>query len=71
MFTHSMHRLSFVLYCRMMILRIARIYNGWTDDDDIPVVSKNLLLKYSEFFNILSNYLPASVILYSIAAASS
>lgn len=71
MFTHSMRRLSFVLYCRMMILRITGIYNGWMDDDDIPVVSKNLLLKYSEFFNILSNYLPASVILYSIAAASS
>lgn len=71
MFTHSMRRLSFVLYCRMMILRITGIYNGWMDDDDIPVVSKNLLLKYSEFFNILSNYLPASVILYSIAAAAS
>lgn len=45
--------------------------DGWMDDDDIPVVSKNLHLKYSEFFNILSNYLSASVILYSIAAASS
>lgn len=32
-------------------------------DDDIPGVSKYLLLKYNEFNVFLSNYLPASVII--------